>query len=279
MPFWKRWRIFWFLWTAAWLAPILLRPDYRTPVPHYITGEMYFPDSWPHSLTLVAVYAFLPLSSAFLSLLAFFRRHKAVFWLTGALLHGVYLALFGLAAMHNASTAFGMALSAVLLGCLAQFAALLYFFCACQQRIMLRRISGAGCLQIRRFCMKGFLNMKHIASILLLALGMTAQATYAAPAKNLPLDDTGCIARPLTVKRGETYRFRNTAGNVVLTVRPVSPDIVVKGPNSQRIALEKGTDIENGDGFSFADLDRKGRYSITFPRAGKVEQLCVNAAG
>ena len=121
--------------------------------------------------------------------------------------------------------------------------------------------------------------MKYIASILLLAFGMTAQAAYAAPAKNLPLDDTGCIARPLTVKRGETYRFRNTAGNVVLTVRPVSPDIVVKGPDGKRIALEKGTDIENGDGFSFADLDRKGRYSITFPRAGKVEQLCVNAAG
>ena len=111
-----------------WLALILLRPDYRTPVPHYITGEMYFPDSWTYSLTLAAVYAFLPLSSAFLSLFAFFRRYKAVFWLTGALLHGVYLALFGLAAMHNASTAFGMALSAVLLGCLAQFAALLYFF-------------------------------------------------------------------------------------------------------------------------------------------------------
>ena len=128
MPFWKRWRIFWFLWTAAWLALILLRPDYHTPVPHYITGEMYFPDSWTYSLTLAAVYAFLPLSSTFLSLLAFFRRHKAVFWLTGALLHGVYLALFGLSAMHNASTAFGMALSAVLLGCLAQFAALLYFF-------------------------------------------------------------------------------------------------------------------------------------------------------
>ena len=103
--------------------------------------------------------------------------------------------------------------------------------------------------------------MKHIASILLLALGMAAQAAYAAPAKDLPLDDTGCIARPLTVKRGETYHFRNTAGNVVLTIRPVSPDIVVKGPNGKRIALEKGTDIENGDGFSFADLDRKGRYS------------------
>ena len=72
--------------------------------------------------------AFLPLSSAFLSLFALFRRHKAVFWLTSALLYGVYLALFGLAAMHNASTAFGMALSAVLLGCLVQFAALLYFF-------------------------------------------------------------------------------------------------------------------------------------------------------
>lgn len=32
MPFWKRWRIFWFLWTAAWLALILLRPDYRIPM-------------------------------------------------------------------------------------------------------------------------------------------------------------------------------------------------------------------------------------------------------
>ena len=52
----------------------------------------------------------------------------AVFWLTSALLHGIYLALFGLSAMHNASTAFSMALSAVLLGCLVQFAALLYFF-------------------------------------------------------------------------------------------------------------------------------------------------------
>ena len=121
--------------------------------------------------------------------------------------------------------------------------------------------------------------MKYVASILLLVFGMTAQAAYAAPAKDLPLDDTGCIAQPLAVKRGETYRFRNTAGNVVLTVRPVSPDIVVKGPDGERIALDKGTDIENGDGFSFADLDRKGRYSITFPRAGKVEQLCVNAAG
>ena len=102
---------------------------------------------------------------------------------------------------------------------------------------------------------------------------------YAAPAQELPLDDTGCIAQPLEVKRGETYRFRNTAGNVVLTVRPVRSDIGVRGPNGKRIALDKGTDIENGDGFSFADLDRKGRYSITFPRAGKVEQLCVNAAG
>ena len=119
--------------------------------------------------------------------------------------------------------------------------------------------------------------MKHIASLLLLALGMAAQAAYAAPAKDLPLDDTGCIARPLTVKRGETYHFRNTAGNVVLTIRPVSPDIVVKGPDGKRIALDKGTDIENGDGFSFADLDRKGHYSITFPRAGNVERLCVNA--
>ena len=119
--------------------------------------------------------------------------------------------------------------------------------------------------------------MKHIASLLLLAFGMAAQAAYAAPAKDLPLDDTGCIARPLTVKRGETYRFRNTEGNILLTIRPVSPDIVVKGPNGKRIALEKGTDIENGDGFSFADLDRKGRYSITFPRAGNVERLCVNA--
>ena len=42
--------------------------------------------------------------------------------------NSLYLALFGLSAMHNDSTAFGMALSAVLLGCLAQFAALLYFF-------------------------------------------------------------------------------------------------------------------------------------------------------
>ena len=30
------------------------------------------------------------------------------------------------------------------------------FLCACQQHIMLRRISGAGCLPIRRFYMKGF---------------------------------------------------------------------------------------------------------------------------
>ena len=119
--------------------------------------------------------------------------------------------------------------------------------------------------------------MKHIASLLLLAFSMTAQATYAAPAKDLPLDDTGCIARPLTVKRGETYRFRNTAGNVVLTIRPVSPDIVVKGPDGRQIALETSTNIENGERFSIAEISRKGRYSITFPRAGHVERLCVNA--
>ena len=96
--------------------------------------------------------------------------------------------------------------------------------------------------------------MKHIASILLLAFSMTAQAPYAAPAKNLPLDDTGCIARPLTVKRDETYRFHNTADNFLLTIRPVSPDIIVKDPDGRQIALKTATNLEEyGEQFSIAE--------------------------
>lgn len=149
MPFWKRWRIFWFLWTAVWLALILLRPDYRTPVSHYITGEMYFPDSWPHSLTLAAVYAFLPLSSAFLSLFAFFRRHKAVFLadrraaarrLSGAVRVGGHAQR-----QHRIRHGF-IRRAAGLFGAICGAS---LFLCACQKYIMLRRISGAGCLPIR----------------------------------------------------------------------------------------------------------------------------------
>ena len=121
--------------------------------------------------------------------------------------------------------------------------------------------------------------MKSLSFSLMLALGLGSTALAYAE-KNLPLNETGCIDQPMKVKRGEVYSFKVTEGNgLMLPFAPVSPNVVVKDPKGKRVALEVGADGDTPeDRFSFAEINQKGRYTIRFPRAGKIDSLCVNAA-
>jgi hypothetical protein len=121
--------------------------------------------------------------------------------------------------------------------------------------------------------------MKSLSFSLMLALGLGSTA-FAYAEKNLPLNETGCIDQPMKVKRGEVYSFKVTEGNgLMLSFSPVSPNVVVKDPKGKRVALEVGADGDTPeDRFSFAEINQKGRYTIRFPRAGKIDSLCVNAA-
>lgn len=121
--------------------------------------------------------------------------------------------------------------------------------------------------------------MKYLSFSLIFALGL-GSAAFAFAEKILPLNETGCIDQPLQVKRGQVYGFNSSSDAVlVLSFAPVSPGVVVKDPKGKRIALEVGADGDTPENrFSFAEIDQKGRYTIRFPRAGKIESLCVNAA-
>ena len=64
---------------------------------------------------------------------------------------------------------------------------------------------------------------------------------------------------------------------LLLSFEPISPDVVVKNPKGKKVALEVGRLGDNDEGgFSFAEIIDKGRYTIHFPRAGKIESLCIN---
>ena len=121
--------------------------------------------------------------------------------------------------------------------------------------------------------------MKYLSFSLIVVLGL-GSAAFASAEKMLPLDETGCIDQPLQVKRGQVYGFNSSAdAGLVLSFAPVSPGVVVKDPKGKRIALEVGADGDTPENrFSFAEIDQKGRYTIRFPRAGKIESLCVHAA-
>ena len=121
--------------------------------------------------------------------------------------------------------------------------------------------------------------MKYLSFSLIVALGL-GSAAFASAEKMLPLNETGCIDQPLQVKRGQVYGFNSSAdAGLVLSFAPVSPGVVVKDPKGKRIALEVGADGDAPENrFSFAEIDQEGRYTIGFPRAGKIESLCVNAA-
>ena len=121
--------------------------------------------------------------------------------------------------------------------------------------------------------------MKYLSFSLIFALGL-GSAAFASAEKILPLNETGCIDQPLQVKRGQVYGFNSSAdAGLVLSFAPVSPGVVVKDPKGKQIALEIGADGATPENrFSFAKIDQKGRYTIRFPRAGKIESLCVNAA-
>ena len=121
--------------------------------------------------------------------------------------------------------------------------------------------------------------MKYLSFSLIFALGL-GSAAFASAEKILPLNETGCIDQPLQVKRGQVYGFNSSAdAGLVLSFAPVSSGVVVKDPEGKRIALEIGADGDTPENrFSFAEIDQKGHYTIRFPRAGKIESLCVNAA-
>lgn len=121
--------------------------------------------------------------------------------------------------------------------------------------------------------------MKYLSFSLIVALGL-GSAAFASAEKMLPLNETGCIDQPLQVKRGQVFGFNSSAdAGLVLSFAPVSPSVVVKDPKGKRIALEVGADGDAPENrFSFAEINQKGRYAIRFPRAGKIESLCVNAA-
>ena len=121
--------------------------------------------------------------------------------------------------------------------------------------------------------------MKYLSFSLIVALGL-GSAAFASAEKMLPLNETGCIDQSLQVKRGQVFGFNSSAdAGLVLSFAPVSPGVVVKDPKGKRIALEVGADGDAPENrFSFAEIDQKGRYTIRFPRAGKIEFLCVNAA-
>ena len=114
---------------------------------------------------------------------------------------------------------------------------------------------------------------KSIAFALLLGIGVAAQA---APVKMLDLkeENGGCMTESFQVKRGETYYFQHTVNQtLILTIRPINSRIVVKDPRGRRLTLGI---FENT---SYTEIKQQGRYSVTFPRAMKVTQFCVNAAG
>lgn len=121
--------------------------------------------------------------------------------------------------------------------------------------------------------------MKYLSFSLIFVLGL-GSAAFASAEKILPLNETGCIDQPLQVKRSQVYGFNSSAdSSLVLSFAPVSPGVVVKDPKGKRIALEVGADGDTPENrFSFAEIDQKGHYTIRFPRAGKIESLCVNAA-
>ena len=121
--------------------------------------------------------------------------------------------------------------------------------------------------------------MKYLSFSLIVALGL-GSAAFASAEKMLPLNEIGCIDQPLQVKRGQVFGFNSSAdAGLVLSFAPVSPGVVVKDPKGKRIALEVGADGDAPENrFSFAEIDQEGRYTIRFPRAGKIESLCVNAA-
>lgn len=120
--------------------------------------------------------------------------------------------------------------------------------------------------------------VKSSKIILLLALGWCSSA-YASATQKLPLDETGCLSKPLHIKRGgAVYYFDSpTDTGLLLSFEPISPDVVVKNPKGKKVALEVGRLGDNDEGgFSFAEIIDKGRYTIHFPRAGKIESLCIN---
>ena len=111
---------------------------------------------------------------------------------------------------------------------------------------------------------------------------MVTRTAPAEPAKTLVLSkDNGCVAEPFEVKGGETYRFEHTMDQIlILTLDPVIPGVIVKDPEGKQLTLDTfANSDEPGDTVNLTQIIRKGWYSITFPRAGKVEGLCVNAAG
>ena len=119
--------------------------------------------------------------------------------------------------------------------------------------------------------------MKSSKIILLLALGWCSAADASATQK-LPLDETGCLSKPLQIKRGGAVYFDSpTDTGLLLSFEPISPDVVVKNPKGKKVALEVGRIGDNDEGgFSFAEIIDKGRYTIHFRRAGKIESLCIN---
>ena len=120
--------------------------------------------------------------------------------------------------------------------------------------------------------------VKSSKIILLLALGWCSSA-YASATQKLPLDEAGCLSKPLKIKRGgAVYYFDSpTDTGLLLSFEPISPDVVVKNPKGKKVALEVGRLGDNDEGgFSFAEIIDKGRYTIHFPRAGKIESLCIN---
>lgn len=119
---------------------------------------------------------------------------------------------------------------------------------------------------------------KSIAFALLIGIGVTAQA---APVRTLDFNDNGCVEAPFNVQRGSTYRFQHTHSQPLsLTIQPANSHIIVKDPQGRRITLRTVSDEASGFAtpISIAPVTRQGRYTITFPRAGKIESLCVNAA-
>ena len=119
---------------------------------------------------------------------------------------------------------------------------------------------------------------KSIAFALLLGIGVTAQT---APVRTLDFNDSGCVEASFNVQRGSTYRFQHTHSQPLsLTIQPANSHIIVKDPQGRRITLRTVSDEASGSAtpISIAPVTRQGRYTITFPSAGKIESLCVNAA-
>lgn len=122
------------------------------------------------------------------------------------------------------------------------------------------------------------ISMKFIAFSVLLGIGTAAQA---APVRTLNFNDSGCVEAPFNVQRGSTYLFQHTHSEPLsLTIQPANSRIIVKDPQGRRIALRTVSDEATGSAtpISIAPVTRQGRYTITFPRTGKIESLCVNAA-